>query len=142
MKVATSAANLPIDEPTLLRRRKFAAASMMALHPLIMLLWRTTEEDHLGVIYFNALDLITACIDERCNQPGYKTYANIEALLLKAAAKQPYEEELQFVLSFCGSDFVAMLVPKHLEIFSRNFQAEQEVVVSDMITFFRSCTPG
>ena len=68
--------------------------------------------------------------------------ANVEALLLKAAAAQPYEEELQFVLSFYGSDFDALLLPTHLEIFSRNFQAEREVVVSDIITFFRSCTPG
>ena len=94
------------------------------------------------MIYFEALDLITHCIDERFNQPGYKTYTNIEALLLKAAAAQPYEEELTFVFSFYGSDFDALLLPTHLEIFSRNFQAEREVVVSDLITFFRNCTPS
>ena len=70
------------------------------------------------------------------------TYAHVKALLLKTAAGQRYEEELQFVLSFYGSDFDALLLPTHLEIFSTNFQAERELVVSDIIAFFRSCTPG
>ena len=61
-----------------------------------------TVEDHYRVTYFEALDLITSCIEDRFNQPGYKTYANIQALLLKAAASEPYEEELRFVLSFYG----------------------------------------
>ena len=137
-KVAISAADLPIDEPALPRRRKrpcrFDDGSAPTFH--------VTVEEHYRVIYFEALDFITHCIDERFNQPGYKTYTNIEALLLKAAAAQPYEEELTFVLSFYGSDFDALLLPTHLEIFSRNFQAEREVVVSDLITFFRNCTPG
>ena len=46
------------------------------------------------------------------------------------------------MLSFYGSDYDALFLPTHLEIFSRNFQAEREVVVSDVINFFRSCTPG
>ena len=98
-------------------------------------------EDHYRVIYFEALDLSTSCIKDRFNQPGYKSYAKVQALLLKAAAAKPYEEELRFVLSFYGSDFDSMLLPTHLEIFSQNFQAEGKVVVSDILTF-RSCTPG
>ena len=46
------------------------------------------------------------------------------------------------MLSFYGADFDALLLRKHLEIFSSNFQVEQAVVVSDIITSFRSCTPG
>ena len=60
-----------------------------------------TVEDHYRVTYFEALDLITSCIEDHFNQPGYKTYANVQALLLKAAASEPYEE-LRFLLSFYG----------------------------------------
>lgn len=56
-----------------------------------------TVEDHYRAIYFEALDLLTACIKDRFNQLGYKTYGKVQALLLKAATSQPYEEELQFV---------------------------------------------
>jgi len=49
-----------------------------------------TVEDHYRVIYFEALDLITSSIEDRFNQPGYKTYEKVQALLLKAAAAKPY----------------------------------------------------
>jgi hypothetical protein len=66
----------------------------------------------------------------------------VQALLLKAAASQPYEEELRFVLSFYGSDFDSLLLSTHLEIFSQNFQPVREVVFSDILSFFRGCTPS
>ena len=47
-----------------------------------------------------ALDLAISGIEDRFNQPGYQTYANVQAILLKAAGVQPYQEELQFVLDF------------------------------------------
>ena len=37
-------------------------------------------------------------IKERFDQPGYKLYSNLEALLVKAAKKENYNEELQCVL--------------------------------------------
>ena len=120
-KVTTSAGDLPIDEPTLRRRhklpRRFDDGSASTYH--------VTVEDHYRVIYFEALDLITSRIDDRFNQPGYKTFAKVEALLLKAAAAQAYEEELQFLLSFYGSDFDALLLPTQLEIFLTNFPEQQ-----------------
>lgn len=137
-KVTSSAGDLPIDEPTLPRRRKLPRRFDDGCAPT----FHVTVEDHYRVIYFEALDLITSRIDDRFNQPGYQTYAKVESLLLKAAAAQEYEEELEFVLSFYGSDFDALLLPTQLEIFSRNFHEEREVMVSDIITFFRSCTPG
>ena len=53
-----------------------------------------TVEDHYWPIYFQALDLITSCIDDRFNQPGYKVYEKVETLLLKAAASKPYKDKL------------------------------------------------
>ena len=75
-----------------------------------------TVEKHYHVIFFEV------CITDRFNQLGYKTYGKVQALLLKAAMSQPYEEEMKFVLSFYGSDFDSLLLPTHLEVFSRAFQ--------------------
>ena len=57
-------------------------------------------EDSYWVIYFEVLNLITSCIDEGFNQLGYKTYANVVALLLKVVTRESYEEKRQFVISF------------------------------------------
>ena len=136
-KITGSAENLDVDKPALPRRRnaprRLDDGSAPAFH--------VTVEDHYRVIYFEALDLITTCIEDRYNQPGYKTYGKVQALLLKAAAAEPYEEELRFVLSFYGSDFDSLLLPTHLEIFSQNFRADGEVTVSDILTFFSKLHP-
>ena len=66
----------------------------------------------------------------------------MQALLLKAASCQSYEEELQFVLSFYKSDFDPLLLSTHLQIFSQTFKPVGKVCVSDLLSFFRGCTPG
>ena len=68
------------------------------------------------------LDLVTSYITNRINQPGYKMYGKVQTLLLKAAASQPYVEELRFVLSFYGSDFDSLLLLTHLETFFKIFK--------------------
>uniref|UniRef100_A0A1X7VWM0 HAT C-terminal dimerisation domain-containing protein n=1 Tax=Amphimedon queenslandica TaxID=400682 RepID=A0A1X7VWM0_AMPQE len=72
-------------------------------------------------------------------------YGNVEALLLKAATSQPYEEQLKHVISFYSSDFDYTLLSTHLEIFSKTFQpisSEKQTMVSDILTFFQSSSPG
>ncbi len=87
-------------------------------------------------MYFEALDLIIACVSDRFDQPGYKTYSNVQNLLLKAAKSEDYSEELQFVQSFCGSDFNSVLLSTHLEIFSHVFYESEKVSFSDILAFF------
>ena len=99
-----------------------------------------TVEYYFREIYF-ALDLAISGIEDRFNQPGYQTYANVQALLLKEAGMQPYQEELQFVLDFYGTDFDSLPLPAHLEIFSNSFPGEGKVVLSDILNLFRICTP-
>jgi len=62
--------------------------------------------------------------------------------LLKAAASKPHAEELQFVLSFYGSDFDSMLLPTHLEIFSWTINRSDKTTVANVLEFFRSCSPS
>ena len=114
--ITASVEDLHVDKPALPHRRKVPHRLDDGSTPIL----HKTVEDHYRVIYFEALDLITSCIEDCFNQPGYKTYANVQALLLKAAASEP-NEELRFVLSFYGSDFDSLLFPTHLEIFSKIF---------------------
>ena len=132
------AEGLHVEKPTLPRRRKVPRClddgSAASFH--------VTVEEHYRVAYFEALDLSVLCIEDHFNQPGYKTYCKVQTLLLKAAASEPYENELQFVLSFYGTDFDVLLLPTHLQILSQNFQADCEITLSSIFTFFRSCSPA
>jgi len=65
-----------------------------------------------------ALDLVINFIRERFNQPGYRIYCNLENLLLKAANRDEYTAELQFVLDYYGSDFDCSLLTTHLQLFT------------------------
>ena len=97
-------------------------------------------EEHYRSIYFEVLDLIVSCIEDRFNQAGYKTFRNVQELLLKAAAGEPYDDELRSVLSFYGSDFDALLLPTQLEIFSQDFQADGKVTVREIVRYFQKCS--
>ena len=50
----------------------------------------------------------------------------------------PYEEELEFVLSFYGSDFDPLL-RTHLEVFSQNFIPDGQIVLNDIMKFLLGC---
>ena len=137
-KITASAENLDVSKPALPRRHKIPRCFDDGAAPT----FHATVEDHYRVIYFEAIDLITSSIEDRFDQPGYKIYEKLQTLLLKATAAKPYEEELEFVLSFYGSDFDSLLLPTQLEVFSHNFKCEGEVVLSDVLKFFRNCIPG
>ena len=137
-KMLISAEELHIDNPTLHRLRKAPRRFQDDSTPTIPM----TIEAQYRTVYFEALDLITSCIQDRFNQPGYKTYGKVETLLLKAAAAEPHGIELDFVLSFYGSDFDPQLLPTHLEIFSQLFKVDKPVFLADILKFFRSCTSG
>ena len=137
-RICASSEELDVEKPTLPRHHKVPRHLDDGAAPT----FHDTVEDHYRVIYSKALDLITSYISDHFDQPGYKTYGKVQVLLLKAATSQPYKEELSFVLSFYGSDFDSLLLSTHLEIFSQTFQQDKEVTLSDILSFFRSCTPS
>ena len=85
-KITASAENLKIDHPALPRRRKAPRRFDDGPAPIL----QETVGHYFREIYFEAFDLTTSCIEDRFIQPGYKTYANVQALLLKAAGVQQY----------------------------------------------------
>ena len=68
-RVCDSSSALGVDRATLPRRRKIPRRLDDGAAPA----FPETVEEHYRVIYFEALDLITSCIKDRFNQPGYKT---------------------------------------------------------------------
>ena len=137
-RVTITADELDVSKAALPRRRKMPRRFDEGSAPFYPL----TVKDHYRAIYFEALDLITSCIDDRFNQPGYKIYEKVETLLLNAATSKLYQDELQHVLTFYGDDFDALLLPTHLEVFSNYFSSKDQVVLSDILSFFQTCTPG
>ena len=51
-------------------------------------------EDHYRRLYFEVLDLAVTGISQRFNQPGYSIYKNLENLLVYAANRKPFDEQL------------------------------------------------
>ena len=139
-KTTREADRLKVNEPGLPRRRKtprrFESGSTDGYR------FPDTPVDHYRQIYYEAIDLITTCINNRFDQPGYKIYRNIEDLLLKTANAEDYEAELKFVTQFYSSDFDGYLLKTQLEVFSIDLAANSEsrgkYQLSDIIELLKS----
>ena len=92
--VTSKACDIEVCDLVLSRKRKvsrrYDIESGEGEHP-------ETVEDFYRVIYSEALDLITNSIENRFDQPGYQTYSKLESLLIKAANRQDYAEELELL---------------------------------------------
>lgn len=100
-KVVKKSSDLGVQDPQLPRRRKAPRRYEIS----------ESEGDFVGdvkthyrVIYYGALDSVVSSIKDRFQQPGYQVYCRLESLLLKAANKEDYQEDLEFVCHFYGSD--------------------------------------
>ena len=87
--------------------------------------------------YYEALDLIVSCIKARYDQPGYKLYSNLEALLVKAAKKEKYNEEFQFVIEFYKDDFDHNQLYMQLGILSSNIPCESDQDLHSVIKYLQ-----
>ena len=82
---------LEVSEPSLPRRRKRPARyeSGSATPEFV-----DNAQDYFRQIYLNAIDTVTACIERRFDQPGYKIYDQVEQMLVNAANGKPFEKNL------------------------------------------------
>ena len=67
-----------------------------------------------------------AFIQDRFNQPGYKTLKNIEDLLLKSARNQNYQNELEFVLNFYSNDLNPSPLKTQLQLFTTSLSTYEK----------------
>ena len=95
------AEHLNVGEPVLPRKRKAPRCTEIGEGTGD---FHTTVVDHYRVIYFEAMDLIIQCVDDRFDQPGYKMYSGLETLLLKGCKQLDYQDELHLVKSLYDKD--------------------------------------
>ena len=70
--------------------------------------------------YYEAIDLIVSCIEERFHQPRYKIYNSLESLLMKACKQEELESEL---CKTYKDDFDAALLHTQLQTLGVHKQA-------------------
>ena len=120
--VSKSATGLDVEEPKLpihrKRPRRYDRGSSDGDIP-------HTVQDHYRRIYFEALDLVISGIKSHFDQPGF-FYSNLEELLVKAAKKCPYDDELKFVTDFYKDDFSREELKMHLDIMATDLPADTE----------------
>ena len=91
--------------------------------------FHSTPKDFYRQTQYEALDLIVQSISDRFNQPGYKTYCCLEALILKAIKKEDFSEELETILD---ADINASNLKQQLEILSANVESETITDIVDV----------
>ena len=74
------------------------------------------------------MDLVISSIKERFDQPGFRTYRNLQELLIKA---EYFEQEYSFVCSFYGSDINSTRLRIQLELLGSHF-SESSVSTIDL----------
>ena len=74
--------------------------------------------------YFEAVDLITNCILNRFDQPGYKRYSFMESLLMKSCKGEEFEGILNNVCSFNKDNFDRDLLCTQLQTFQVHYRKE------------------
>ena len=63
-----------------------------------------TPEAHYRQIYYGVIDYVVEAIHDRFDQPGYRTYQNLEELVVKACKGETYNAELDYVCDFYKGD--------------------------------------
>ena len=136
-KVTQRATDLGINDPQLPRCRKRTRRyddghSEGDFH--------STPKAYFRQSYYEAIDLVVGCIENRFDQPGYRIYRTLESLLLKVCKQDDIADDLEAILSFYKDDFDHELLPVQLETFGTYFQQTQGDSVSNISVFdVKSC---
>ena len=91
-----------VGEPTLPRKRR--APARLEVGVGASGLFSQTNEDHLRMVYCEAINLIVSAIDQRFNQESFSSYAQMETFLVKAANGDDYEAEFQILEASYSKD--------------------------------------
>lgn len=96
-------------------------------------------KEHYHKEYYECFDLIVAFIEKRFDQPGMKTLGNLENLILKAARKESYEEELKYIIEFYKDDFTEESLSSQLQTLAVCFEGcTDKPSVQDIVNYMRS----
>ena len=130
--IISLAESLDVSEPRLPRQRKAPKQFEVGeARPECL----TSVEGHFQRIYYEALDLLIACIKNRFDQPGYRIYRNLQELLLSAFNNRNYDEAYDFVATFYKSDFDTTFLKTQLQIVS--IEEKTDVSLADIVNHFK-----
>ncbi len=145
MKVEKFSEENGIEKPSLPRRRKCPmrfddGESEDHFHSEIKSFYRQS--------YYEAVDLLISCIEDRFQQPGYEKYKRLESLLLKACTSVDTEEEVAEICQFYKDDFNHSILQTQLQVFHTHFSSTQtdnhpqKIDIFDIKKYFLSLSAG
>ena len=102
--------DLDVMQPSLPRKRKRPARYEVGNGEAK---FHETVGDQYRQIYRQAIDTIVGTIRDCFDQDGYKTYLNLENLLLKAIRNESFEQKFDFVTNFYGGDMNTQPIFEH-----------------------------
>ena len=123
--VQTKLNDVHVSEPVLPRRRKTPRRLEVGTGESH---FPETVQDYYRAQYFEALDLLTSCIKDRFDQPGYRIYSNLEALLLNSANGVEFMAEFDEIMQLYAQDFNQELLKSQLAILKTHFNDHSEPV--------------
>ena len=147
-KVNSKASELDIGEPVLPRRRRLPRRLDDGLSAGD---FHHDPKSFYKQQYYEALDLIVGCIDDRFNQPGYRIYHSLESLLSKACKQEDLDSDLDVVCDFYGDDFDKELLKTQLQTLGVHYQqvlgqtgegTSPTLSIFDIKSYLLSLSPG
>ena len=129
-----------IDDPVLPRKRRAEARLDIGRqgtnhHP-------ATAKDLYRKNYFATIDLATECITSRFHQRDFLVYQNVQELLLKSIAGDPYDKELAEVVQLYGTDIDEFRLEGQLSLMKQTAESmgfiKKKFDVSDLLKFVQS----
>ena len=120
-----------VTAPSLPRKRR--APSRFEVGSSSTHSFHVSPDDYYRQIYFEALDHVIGAIRDRFDQPGYKTYRNLEELVLKACKGESYNAELDTVCSFYGSDLSKAQLEAQLPLLRPLCEGTKEISIQDIV---------
>lgn len=118
-EVMKKQSKVDVTEPALPRRRKAPSRLEVGTGTPH---FPANVEQYYKALYFEALDLLISCIKDRFDQPGYRVYCNLEALILNAANGIPLDEDrFNDIMQLYASDLNEPLLKSQLLILQTHF---------------------
>ena len=107
----------------------------------------SSVQEHYSRLYYEAMDLAKTSIKDRFDQPGFHMYRNLETVLVNAANKKEYIEELKEILAFYSDDFNEAELRTQLQIFGESFKVvnsdeRDQYSLQQVLAHLRSLTIG
>ena len=103
-----------------------------------------TPAGNYRVKFFEALDLVINCIEDRFNQKDYHLYATCEQLLIKAVKKEDFSDDISEVMDFYNDDFNAHMTDnininsfKEIRNQAKLLSSAKKALISDVIKLLK-----